>query len=728
MTQPSSKPVYNLGGGAPIAPSTLRVDVLGWLLVSLVLGALAACLVLKLSWRPLPWAPQPSLGLSSHAFEAAQWALSKVLGAWLGDAARGYEAYLATLPSSETRGLWIRAYVGVLAALTPGALLARVCLKPRDALSHVRGSSRYSGVDASRRLNVAMARLVKARPDQPIAPGVPYPASMWTRHALLVAGSGSGKSTVLRPLIDAVIRSGDSALIFDPKGEFTKSSPTAALIAPWDARSLAWDIARDMRNTGDMRRFAASIVQDAKDPMWSNAARQILVGFMIYLRATRGVDWGWRELADLLSISEAELLPMMTLYHPEAVRSVQRASVTTQGILINLAAFSASIYDLAEAWGDAPSERRVSFVDWTAGRGPHRRIILQGHGAYPDLTKSCLEGIIGTVSAIVNSVEMDDDDSRALWLIFDECPQAGKIPLRALLEVGRSRGVRCVLACQDLAQMEEIHGALMVKALVSMIGTLIVGQLAQGDTAEQMSKALGTREVERASVSSSYNGGGGGGRSTTLSFSRDELAIYKPSELSSRLGPSADGKGVIMSLVTGGVAYELFWPWFPSKPRRPGHIPARWTQGPKEAVAPSDIGAAMGSDAAGGAPAHWSEQSLSEAASELWNADVARGHKASPAFASDQASVRSTPTDASSETYESGASCGESGEQVFMDSAPLVAESSMAELSAAELLARCLDVVKALEREPGPVEIVESNSQSAGRPQTAANASVHERS
>ncbi|MCC7697078.1 type IV secretion system DNA-binding domain-containing protein [Janthinobacterium sp. EB271-G4-7A] len=235
-----------------------------------------------------------------------------------------------------------------------------------------------------------------------------------------------------------------------------------------------------------------------------------------------------------------------------------------------------------------PRKRGGNGVDAAAGagsrkgggedrRGARRQIILQGHGAYPDLTKGYLEGIIGTVSAIVNSVEMDDDESRKLWIIADESAQMGKVPIRPLLEVGRSRGVRCILACQDLAQLEEIHGALMVKAMVSMAGTVLVGQLMQGDTAEQMCKALGSREVERSNISYAANGGGGSGSSTTLSFSRDEIAIYKPSELCSRLGPTPDGKGVRLALFTGGQAYELFWPHYKMKKARPAHVPAAWT-------------------------------------------------------------------------------------------------------------------------------------------------------
>ncbi|MGC4077724.1 MAG: type IV secretion system DNA-binding domain-containing protein [Rubrivivax sp.] len=205
-------------------------------------------------------------------------------------------------------------------------------------------------------------------------------------------------------------------------------------------------------------------------------------------------------------------------------------------------------------------------------------MILQGHGAYPELTKGYVEGIVGVVSALVNSVEMDDDPERKLWFIADELGQMGKIPIRPLFEVGRSRGVRCVVACQDLAQLEEIHGTQMVKALVSMSGSILVGQMMQGDTAEQMSKALGAREVERANLSSSYAGAGGSSnKSTTLSFARDEMSTYKPAELALRLGKTPDGAGVKLVLFTEGNAYELFWPMFAMGTARNAHVPAKWT-------------------------------------------------------------------------------------------------------------------------------------------------------
>jgi hypothetical protein len=509
---------------------------------------------------------------------------NKLTGSFQYEAA-AYAAEVARLKANDLAlGLWSRLGLGALAAAAPAVAMAPGYLTPHDAQLHVRGARRHEGKAALKALKRKLGASNKRRPDHLIHPELPYPGDQWTRHMLVVGGVGSGKSTILRPLIKAVADSDEKMICYDPKGEFTATFKKPAIIAPWDKRTFAWDIAKDLRNLGDMRRFASSIVQDSKDPMWSSAAKQILVGFLVCLKAERGTLWGWKELADLLSTPEGDLLPMMERYNPEAIRAVERASVTTTGILINLAAFCSPLFDLAKAWGHLPEERRISFIEWALAEGPKRRqIILQGNGAYPDLTKAYVEGIVGTLSALINSVEIDDDPSRKLWVIADEFAQMGKIPIKPLFEVGRSRGVRCVVACQDFAQLEEVHGKETVKALVSMSGTLLVGRVGPGETADALAKALGSRDVERANLATSHNGGGAGGKSTTLSYSRDEVPLYRPSELASRLGEDPDRGGVVFALATQGEVYELFWPYASFKKERRAHIPADWTLGLGEA-------------------------------------------------------------------------------------------------------------------------------------------------
>lgn len=577
MRQPT---VFDWGQTPALAPSIKRANPLAWIVASSAMGLMAAVLAVALAWRPLLGGVAPPGPFSEHLGFIAKLAFHAIFKSFYGADSRLYLGWLSERSDTERSALVWRAALGAWSFLMPWVFLAKGYLNGRDALIHLRGSTRMEGREALEALNHRLADRVMRRPDHPIAPGVPYPADLWTRHVLVVGGVGSGKSTVLRPLIDKVISSGEQMMLFDPKSEFTSGFGKPGIIAPWDARGLSWDIGKDMRNLLDMRRFASTMIKESQDPMWSNASRQLLVGLMIYLKGTRGSDWGWLELRDLIALPQASLLQIMKRWHPEAERAVEKASVTTAGILINLASFCSAIFDLAEAWGANAPDRRVSFVEWIKGGSFHGQLILQGHGAYAELTKAYVEAIVGVVSAMVNSVEMSDDPNRKIWFIADEFAQMGKVPVRALFEVGRSRGVRCVVACQDFAQLEEIHGTPFVRALVGMCGTLLIGQIMQGETAEALCKAFGAREVERANVSASTGGAGSGARgSTTLSYNRDEVPLYKPSELTSRLGLTPDGAGVVMLLFTGGDAYELRWPLYRMRRERPAHVPAPWTLG-----------------------------------------------------------------------------------------------------------------------------------------------------
>ncbi|WP_321865396.1 type IV secretion system DNA-binding domain-containing protein [Paraburkholderia tropica] len=570
-----------------------RRDVAGWLVASAAVGAAASIAALWAIWRPLPFLPAPAGSLAEHAGNWAKLAAHRALPIAFEDSAVAYGRYWSELGAASRVGIELRLGLSALVGLVPFGVFARPCLKARDQFLFVRGARRHEGKDAILRLRAQFQRLAARQPDHDLAPKVPWPSSMWTRHVLLVGGVGSGKSTALRPLVRDIVEADEQLFLFDPKGEFTAAFTKPAIVAPWDSRSYAWDLAKDLRNVQDMRRFAGSTIKESHDPMWANAARQLLVGLLVHLRQTRGAGWGWRELSDLVSLPQPALLSIMSTCHKEAIRAVERASATTTGVLINLSAFCSPIHDLAEAWGDVPPERRVSVVAWARGATEPRQLILQGHAGYGELTRCYVEGMAGVFATLVNSVEFDDDLARKIWFVADEFPQAGKLPVRALFEVGRSRGVRCVVVCQDFAQLDEVYGEKFVKALLSMCGTLIVGQVMPGETAESLCKVFGAREVERPNRSEAQ---GGQASSSTLSYAREEIAIYKPSELASRLGPTADGKGVRMVVFVGGNAHEIVWPIYALPVRRPRHAPADWTIDREDELLQSTLRVAYGEE------------------------------------------------------------------------------------------------------------------------------------
>jgi hypothetical protein len=567
------------------APSIPRIRPISFLVSSALVGGAVFTGAMALLWRDLPLLPAPEGTLGMHVSYAFKCLVNTIAPSVYASEKAQYSTHLQRIwEQGQFWTLGVRMGISATLAALPIGLLVREHFTPKDGLRHIRGGQRFEAPKAIKVLNRLLAPQQKSLADHEIAPGVIFPSSHWTRHVLIVGGVGSGKSTVIRPLLQKIVDAKEKLILFDPKGEFTSAFKKPVIMAPWDERSYAWDIATDMRNVVDMRRFAASIIKEGQDPMWANAARQVLVGLMLYLKDAYGNSWGFRELAEMIVIPQEDMLGLMNKYNEEAIRAFERLSVTTTGILINLSAFCAAIFDLAAAWGSVPEERRISISRWLfeTKTSKTRQIILQGHGAYAELTKAYVDGVIGTLSALVNSVELDDDPERKIWLVADEFAQMGAVPIRPLFEVGRSRGVRCVVATQDFSQLEAIHGKEFIKALVSMCGTTIIGRVGQGETSQLLSQYIGTREVERENLSTSFGGSGpSGGKSTTVSYNRDELALYKPTELSKRLGVNATNTGVTVLLCMEGDAFELEYPFFNMPKVRPAHVPAPWTLGVK---------------------------------------------------------------------------------------------------------------------------------------------------
>jgi type IV secretory pathway TraG/TraD family ATPase VirD4 len=569
----------NWGAGRNLAPTEQRIDPLNFIASSLVMGALVFVVVLWLLWHPIPFIGLPRGSFDEHGLFAIKFAMHAMFQHWFAHDAIWYGTFWSQQSVADIVGASLRLVMAFVSATFPAILNARTYLRPRDALMEIRGGHRFELGEGATELAVAMKSIKNAITDFDFAPGVSYPSQIWSQHVLAVGGVGAGKSTFMRPLLKRIVQSGDRLLCFDPKGEFTAGFKTPIIMAPWDERSYAWDIAADMRNHGDMERFAAAVIKDSQDPMWSNAARGLLVGFLVYLQSARGTQWGWQDLADMLTLPEEDILPLMQRYYPEASRAVAAASVTTKGILINLDSFCRPIFHLARAWGKLPPQRRISFVRWTKDSSIATRQIM---------LRAFVEGIISVVAGIVNSVELDDDPTRKLWILADEFAQMGKIPIRPLFEVGRSRGVRCVVACQDFAQLEEVHGKEGTRALISMCGTLMVGRIGPGETAETLSKSLGTREVERSNVSSSYDGKAGStSPTTTLTYSRDSLALYVPAELAARLGDKPSMNGCVFAVAVQGKTYEILWPYFAMPKVRKAHVAAPWTLGAHPMIDPT---------------------------------------------------------------------------------------------------------------------------------------------
>jgi hypothetical protein len=365
----------------------------------------------------------------------------------------------------------------------------------------------------------------------------------------------------------AAIERGDQLVIYDNKGDFTECVPDAVLLAPWDARSHALDIARDCRNAQQARELAAHLIPAGKDPIWHQAARQILTALIIKLQVEMPEVWTWCDLYQLVCGSHEDLLSIIKVYTPEASNILEAPGKTTQSVLMHLSTNAWLIADLAKAWGDAPADKRFSVTDWIKGINVQKKVlILQGSANFSELSTAYIQLVFNMAAGLINSPEISKSNERRLWFFLDEFPQLGKLErFRSLLEIGRSKGVRVVLACQDISQIREIYGEHAANSWLGIVGTYIFTRMGTGETANFVAeKMVGYRTIDRRIVN---------GEEVSAPV-REKQLVIDPSELSETLG--ADQHGVNALLLGFKDALVLNWPYTETNELQAASVLADW--------------------------------------------------------------------------------------------------------------------------------------------------------
>ena len=397
------------------------------------------------------------------------------------------------------------------------------------------------------------------------------------RHALFLGSPGGGKTQLLTPVILAAIARGDKVLIFDVKGDFTSTLPgDFILLAPWDQRSAVWNVAADCLNKQDARELASQLIEEGKDPMWHQAARQILAAIIRQLQVEKPKAWTWEDLHVRAASSQEELLKIVKQYAPEAVNLVSGESKTTEGILINLSSSMSIVADLADAWGKSDPNRHFSISDWLLNPSPkHKTVVMQGSGRYAELTRGYVRGMVSLLTGRVNSAEFSDDKSRRVVVALDEFPQlcVGGASIghkvSSLIEIGRSKGLTLFIGAQDLSQIKESLGPYVASTWGSMIGTQFICRVNPGETAQWISKeVIGYAKIEKTIMHE--------GKPQPAQM--HEQLVMEPSELSDYLGPHK--KGVKAALLGYGDVFLLDWPYTTLPKIREPIVSATWTLSP----------------------------------------------------------------------------------------------------------------------------------------------------
>jgi len=398
------------------------------------------------------------------------------------------------------------------------------------------------------------------------------PASEGTSHFAIVGASGSGKTMSLRLLMQSVlpeIGSGTDrrALVYDAKSDMLPilkaicPETRIETLNPFDARGVAWDMARDVTTPATCHQLAEALISrsgnSTSQPYFQDTARHLLVGILTVFNKRAKGKWTFRDLMvaknsleSVKSILECEPETAPQLHHFEREETMKDVFSTFQTRM-------AQYEFVAAAWDHA--ERKVSITDWLEGEYV---LVLGNNTVAAEATNEINRVMFQRMVELILS--QDETESRQTWIFLDEVRQAGKLDsLNQLLIQGRSKGACCVLGFQDVEGMREAYGDKLANELVGQCGHKAVLKLNSPETAEWASKLFGHKEVmvQRSSESESKKSVWSG--SITKSKNRVQKAVVTSGEFMAleHAQPSIGVQGYFIVPSVGNYCHKVSGKW-----------------------------------------------------------------------------------------------------------------------------------------------------------------------
>jgi len=481
-------------------------------------AALGPAALFGVSWRLLNSDFSPYVGEGIHSKEAAFtaglcfyfWLLSltKHCRSLRSLPAQGKTAYwsfllaLAAVPGGRLLFSilppWDNGFGGVIATVVAFALVRKHFAADRTRFSHDRGTVMLSEADGRRELE----RLPQGSEPRIRWAGIDLPGEVARGNILAVGAIGTGKTRLHRELLRSVVQSitpdSDRRILFydvkcDLLSELAEMNPRSEVLVfnPFDRRSVAWDVAADVRTPEQARHFADAFVPPAKGndkEFFSNAAKAILAGSINRLNERCAGRW---NLRDLIRVTASKDRLRELLRGTDLVEQFFSPPDTFANVCNTIANVTVELEPVAALWERTP--QKISLRQWV--KSGSSILVLGGK----ENLQAALEPLNRIAFKVISTEFLSERESpnrSRLWFFCDELKTAGRLDNLPLLLNARSKGVRSVLGFQDLEGLIDAYGS-KEKALevASRCATAAILRLTSTDTAEWASKRTG--EFER---------------------------------------------------------------------------------------------------------------------------------------------------------------------------------------------------------------------------------------
>ncbi len=309
------------------------------------------------------------------------------------------------------------------------------------------------------------------------------------KHIQIMGDTGTGKSTLLMQILQQIEQRDETAIVYDPAGEFTERfySPDRGdwILNPLDARSPYWTPASELRNPAEARTIATSLYQptnDKKGEFFTETPQKIFAHLLKYRPSPQ-------ELVEWMS-NEDEI--------DRRVEGTELAQMIAKGAQQQRSGVLGSLGLIADSLRLLPTRDQANGREWSANEWSKKRqgwIFLTS----TENTQEALRPLhsLWIDSLILRLLALQQPGQKRAWFVIDELASLQRLPqFHTALTKGRKSNNPIIFGYQGKAQLEVIYGHL-AEVMLSQPSTKFVLKTAEPKAAKWASELIGEIEIER---------------------------------------------------------------------------------------------------------------------------------------------------------------------------------------------------------------------------------------
>ena len=311
-----------------------------------------------------------------------------------------------------------------------------------------------------------------------------------SKHIQVMGDTGVGKTTLLTQILSQIEEREESAIIYDPAGEFTqrffREDRGDYILNPFDQRFPYWTPSSELRNAAEARTIAASLYQpteNKKGEFFTETPQKIFAHLMRYRPSAEDlVAW----------MSDPEEIDKRVAGTELAAMIAQNAPDQRNGVLGSLGLIADGLRLIprkeskdAREWSATTwSEKREGWIFLSSVEEAQQEALRPLHSLWLDLL-------------ILRLLAPAKEGQKRAWFVIDEVATLQRLPqFHTALTKGRKSNNPIIYGYQGKAQLEVIYGHL-AEVMLSQPATKIVMKTAEPKAAKWASELIGDIEIER---------------------------------------------------------------------------------------------------------------------------------------------------------------------------------------------------------------------------------------